>query len=104
MAQFPGLSDRLAQRLFERGYRQNPPKRSRYRKPTSRQPRPDVMRFCTDHGYRPQYVYEWLNKGVTPTWENLRRLEKDLEAPIAWLLVVDVAVLGAATWIRGRRR
>lgn len=94
MAKFPGLADRLRQRLLEQGYRQDPPN----------QRTPDIMGFCRKRHYLPQYVYEWVNKGVTPTWANLRRLERDLDTPIAWLLLGDDGLASAIDWFRKRQR
>ncbi|MGH7264042.1 MAG: PAS domain-containing protein, partial [Candidatus Rokuibacteriota bacterium] len=71
MNKFPGLGDRMRGRLKALGY--------------WRQNRPDILRFCAERDYRPQYVYAWLKDRV-PTYANLRRLARDLDAPIAWLV------------------
>ena len=54
----------------------------------SKDDRPDVGRFCTQKGYRPQYVYAWL-RGRTPTFNNLERLAKNFDVPVAWLMFGD---------------
>lgn len=69
---FPGIGDRIARRLNILGYWKNG--------------RPDVPRFCDERRYRPQYVYAWL-KGRQPDYANLKRLAKDLAAPMAWILL-----------------
>lgn len=74
---FPGVGDRLRQRLKALGYWKND--------------RPDVLRFCEEHGYVVQYVYAWL-KDRLPGFNNLTRLAKDLRVPVAWLLLGDEAL------------
>lgn len=70
---FPGTGERIRQRLRILGYW------------NEHRDSPDVMRFCKERGYLPQYVYEWL-KGTMPAYENLKRLSQDLEVPMAWIL------------------
>lgn len=65
------MSARIQRRLLDLGYRRADGK-------------PDVMRFCLERGYLPQYVYAWL-KGTTPSEPNLRRLAGDLGVEPAWL-------------------
>jgi hypothetical protein len=69
---FPGMADRIRLRLRALGYWKND--------------RPDVTRFGVEKGYPPGYLYPWL-KDSTPTFENLQRLVKDLDVPLAWLLL-----------------
>lgn len=72
LGSFPGVGDRIARRLNALGYWKNG--------------RPDVTRFCEEKRYRPQYVYAWLRDRV-PGYANLKRLARDLEAPMCWILL-----------------
>src|SRR3972149_6327398 len=56
---FPGVGIRIQARLKALGYSKNG--------------RPDILRFCQERAYRPQYLYAWL-RGRLPAWENLVRL------------------------------
>jgi PAS domain S-box-containing protein len=68
---FPGLGDRIRLRLRELGY--------------WKRGRADVLRFCHEQRYRPQYVYAWLKDRV-PTYENLQRLAADLGTSMPWIM------------------
>ena len=74
----PASGERIASRMAERGYR----------KPNGK---PDVLRFCREKGYLPQYVYEWI-RGRKPNDDNLRRLANDLQVSTVWLLLGDQGV------------
>src|SRR2546430_17579695 len=63
MSRFPGVGQRVGQRLRALGYWKHG--------------RPDVGRFCSEKDYRPQYVYAWLGDRI-PTSDNLARLARDL--------------------------
>lgn len=76
MAQWPGLGDRIRQRLVELGYKQANGK-------------PDVLGFSLKHSYLPMYLYKWANAGVMPSRENVERLAKDLNVSAPWLLFGD---------------
>jgi len=67
----PGIADRIRLRLRVCGYWKNG--------------RPDVARFCKEKRYRHQYVYAWL-RGRIPVGQNLKRLGRDLEVSMAWIL------------------
>ncbi|MBI4012143.1 MAG: GAF domain-containing protein [Candidatus Rokubacteria bacterium] len=71
MGEFTGLGDRIRARLRLLGYWRND--------------RPDVLRFCEERRYRPQYVYAWLKNRV-PSRTNLGRLAEDLGVPMAWIV------------------
>jgi PAS domain S-box-containing protein len=88
VAKFPGIGGRVADRLRARGYWKHD--------------RPDVRRFCRELGYRPQYVYAWL-QDRTPGFDNLRRLSRDLEVPVAWLVAGDGRAGGPAVAMSPRR-
>src|SRR5438093_10846146 len=66
MSRFPGVGQRVRQRLRALGYWKDG--------------RPDVGRFCSERDYRPQYLYAWLGDRI-PTYDNLARLARDLEVP-----------------------
>lgn len=93
MQRFPGIGRRVTERLRAQGYWKDD--------------RPDVGRFCRELGYRPQYVYAWL-QGRTPDYDNLRRLSRDLDAPVAWLVSGEqhamVATAAGRTRPSGQRR
>jgi hypothetical protein len=86
---FPGMDERIAERLKALGYW------------NKHKDTPDVMRFCKEQGYIPQYVYEWL-KGAMPSYENLKKLSEDLEAPMAWILLGEKEVREAYRWVTRR--
>src|SRR5437773_6071657 len=69
MSRFPGVGQRVRQRLRALGYWKDG--------------RPDVGRFCSERDYRPQYLYAWLGDRI-PTYDNLARLARDLEVPPEW--------------------
>src|SRR5437667_12560287 len=71
MSRFPGVGQRVRQRLRALGYWKDG--------------RPDVGRFCGERDYRPQYLYAWLGHRI-PTYDNLARLARDLEVPPAWVM------------------
>src|SRR5438132_1454992 len=71
MSRFPGVGQRLRQRLKAFGYWKNG--------------RPEVSRFCSERDYRPQYLYAWLGDRI-PTYDNLARLARDLEVPPEWVM------------------
>src|SRR5438132_2420523 len=71
MSRFPGVGQRLRQRLKAFGYWKNG--------------RPEVSRFCSERDYRPQYLYAWLGDRI-PTYDNLARLARDLEVPPEWIM------------------
>jgi len=73
------MPDRIRARMRELGY--------------WKADRPDVTRFCLEKGYVPSYVYVWL-KGSLPVYESLRRLAKDLDCPLPWLLLGEEGVAG----------
>jgi hypothetical protein len=68
---YPGLGERIGRRLIELGYVQKNGK-------------PDVLRFASDHGYVPSYLYTWMGQ-TTPQYQNLRRLAADLRVELGWL-------------------
>jgi hypothetical protein len=72
---WPGVGQRIEQRLRELGYWKGD--------------HPDVIRFSLDHRYVPQFLYKWLKDGITPSRENLLRLQQDLKAPAPWILFGD---------------
>ncbi|OLB08021.1 MAG: hypothetical protein AUH14_02220 [Candidatus Rokubacteria bacterium 13_2_20CM_69_15_1] len=71
MSRFPGVGQRIRQRFKALGYWKDG--------------RPDVGRFCGEKAYRPQYLYAWLADRI-PSYDNLARLARDLEAPPDWIL------------------
>lgn len=77
MATFPGLGDRIAQRLTALGY--------------VRQGRPDIARFIREYGYDPRSFYPWANNNRVPRFETLIKLAADLETSPAWLLLGERA-------------
>src|SRR5215470_17851078 len=74
MTRFGGVPERIHARLRAIGYWKHG--------------KPDVRRFCMTYGYRPQYLYEWI-KGRVPGPANLRRLARDLDTEVSWLLLGD---------------
>lgn len=76
MGNFSGLGERIRARLRALGY--------------WKRDRPDVLRFCLEKGYRPQYVYAWLRDRV-PSRANLDRLAADLDVSMAWVLFGEEA-------------
>ena len=68
---FPGVGIRIQARLKALGYSKNG--------------RPDILRFCQERAYRPQYLYAWL-RGRLPAWENLVRLARDLDVSPEWVM------------------
>ena len=68
---FPGVCIRIQARLKALGYSKNG--------------RPDILRFCQERAYRPQYLYAWL-RGRLPAWENLVRLARDLDVSPEWVM------------------
>lgn len=73
---FPGVGDRIRQRLRELGYWKGD--------------RPDVARFCIERGYITQVVYSWL-KNTVPSYDNLMKLSSDLAVSPGWLLLGEEA-------------
>jgi len=71
MNRFPGVGARIQARLKALGF--------------SKKGRPDILRFCQERGYRPQYVYAWLRDRL-PVYENLVRLARDLGVSPEWLM------------------
>src|SRR5213079_794842 len=71
MSRFPGVGQRVGQRLRALGYWRNG--------------RPDVARFCSEKDYRPQYVYAWLGDRI-PAYDNLTRLAHDLDVAPEWVM------------------
>jgi hypothetical protein len=69
---YPGIGDRIRQRLRELGY--------------WKAERADVSKFCTEKGYLTQSVYGWM-KGVIPSYDNLVRLARDLETTPEYILL-----------------
>ena len=70
---FPGVGQRIARRLNALGY--------------WKAGRADVRRFCLEKQYTPQNVYKWLGNDSIPSYENLPRLARDLDAPMCWILL-----------------
>src|SRR3990167_5381643 len=68
---FPGVGIRIQARLKALGYIKNG--------------RPDILRFCQERAYRPQYLYAWL-RGRLPAWENLVRLFRSLDVSPEWVM------------------
>src|SRR3972149_5826006 len=81
---FPGVCIRIQARLKALGYSKNG--------------RPDILRFCQERAYRPQYLYAWL-RGRLPAWENLVRLARDLDVSPEGVMVGTGGGAGAG---RGR--
>ncbi len=71
MNRFPGVGRRIRERLKATDYWKDG--------------RPEIARFCSDKGYRPQYLYAWLGDRV-PSYENLGRLAQDLDVPPEWIM------------------
>ncbi len=71
MSRFPGIGNRIRQRLKALEY--------------WKENRPEVGRFCEEKGHRPQYLYAWLGDRV-PAYENLVRLARDLSVPPEWIM------------------
>lgn len=69
MRKWPGLGERIAQRVRELGFR-------------------NLAQFADAKGYRITYIYKWAG-GATPDRSNLERLAKDLDVHPAWLLFGD---------------
>lgn len=97
MARWPGLGERIKERLLGLGFVVGD--------------KPDIMRFCDERRYRHGYFFKWANYGVTPEPENLERLAVDLGVTPEWLLFGPVifdrnrplAVSPARRSGRGRR-
>jgi PAS domain S-box-containing protein len=89
MGRFPGIGERIAERLRALGYWKDD--------------RPDVGRFCEERGYRPQYVYAWLKDRV-PRYENLGRLSGDLSVSSMWLMFGGVPAAAADGETTGEAR
>src|SRR5207249_10385799 len=66
MSRFPGVGQRVRQRLRALGYWKDG--------------RPDVGRFCSERDYRPQYLYAWLGERI-PTPDTLARPARALAVP-----------------------
>ena len=79
---FPGVGQRIARRLNALGYWK-----------AGRtcvgllEGGPDVRRFCLEKQYTPQNVYKWLGNDSIPSYENLQRQARDLDAPMCWILL-----------------
>jgi hypothetical protein len=73
---WPGIGDRIAQRLQELGY-------------------PSVEAFTQQRHYSLGLFYKWIGEAVAPKRANLLRLARDLKVPLRWLL------FGTATHIDG---
>jgi hypothetical protein len=71
-----GFGDRVREQLRLLGYWKNG--------------RPDINRFCIEHGYIPSYVYRWA-KGEVPRGVALLRFARDLEASPETLLGLEPA-------------
>lgn len=88
MGQIQGVPGRIKERLHALGYWKHD--------------RPDVRRFCEEHGYTTQYLYGWL-QGRTPSFAYVTRLAGDLGVTVEWLALGDGAGLEeAAAPRRGR--
>ena len=85
---FPGVSERIKERLEALGYWKND--------------RPDVTRFARERGYLPSYVYKWLNEKVVPDYANLHKLAADLGVPMAWILFGDEEVASLLQYLKQR--
>ena len=72
MAKWPGVGERIRQRLIAVGYEKNG--------------RPDILRFCMEKKFFPTYAYKWANASVLPERENLLRLAECLGVSPSWLL------------------
>ena len=72
MGQWPGLGDRIRQKIRELGHE-------------------NAAQFADAKGYRVTYVYKWIS-GTLPSRDNLLRLAKDLRVSPAWLLFGDEQV------------
>ncbi len=70
MSHIQGVADRIRERLRVLGYWKHD--------------RPDIRRFCEEHGYTPQYVYGWL-QGRRPSFSYAARLAGDLGVTVEWL-------------------
>lgn len=71
MAKTPEIGERIALRMEALGY--------------WKAGRPDVGRFCEDHGFVTSYLYRWL-AGETPRGMRLFRLAAALAVAPEWLL------------------
>ncbi len=70
MTQNLGVAERIRERMRTLGYWKHE--------------RPDVRRFCEEHGYTSQYMYGWL-RGRRPTLDYAKRLAADLGVTVEWL-------------------
>jgi hypothetical protein len=84
MPLFEGVGPRIAKRLIELRYVRTDGK-------------PDVRRFCLEHGYDKTLFYYWLKDRSTPMKEQ-GRLAKDLRVTRRYLLLGDEepAIRGAS--------
>jgi PAS domain S-box-containing protein len=82
-----GIPDRIRERLQALGYWKHD--------------RPDIRRFCEDHGYTTQYLYGWL-QGRRPSLAYMTRLAVDLGVTVEWLVVGGGDTTGGGLAKRGR--
>lgn len=75
MPLFQGVGPRIAARLIELEY-------------VRADGKPDVRRFCREHGYDKTLFYYWLRDRSTPMKERTR-LARDLKTTSRWLLLGD---------------
>lgn len=75
MPLFEGVGPRIAKRLIELKY-------------VRADGKPDVRRFCLEHGYDKTMFYYWLRDRSTPMKEQAR-LARDLKATPRWLIFGD---------------
>lgn len=59
LGKWPGLGERITQGLKNKGYWKNG--------------KPEVIRFCIERGFVPNYLYKWL-AGTMPGYDNLIKL------------------------------
>lgn len=62
---------------------------------------PDIRGFAKAHGYDPTYLYRWKD-GAFITYDNLRRVARDLQVSAAWLLLGPEAVAEVEEDLRQR--
>lgn len=75
MSKWPGMGDRIRERMFRLGYQKDG--------------RADITRFCLENRFLPSNVYRWVNSSVLPDRENLIRLAEYLQVSPAWILFGD---------------
>jgi transcriptional regulator with XRE-family HTH domain len=84
---FPGVGDRIRECLKSRGY--------------VKDGREDVPRFMRENGYHTNEIYAWMKDRV-PGLPTLQRLCRDLDCPLAWLLLGEEGIAELRAFERRR--